>query len=253
MAVAPSNGNVVYCATSTNIHRTTDGGVTWSTITGTLPVGSASISNIGVHSASPDTVWVTFSGFSAVNKVFRSNNGGTTWTNITMNLPNVPVSCIVQDPTSVTEGVYAGSDLGVFYTDNTLGTWVPYNTGLPNVIVVDLEIHAPSFKIVAGTHGRGLWRSDTYSFPTGTGIQVSNFSVQVYPNPNKGFFNVEFSALPEQAAIISVVDMDGKLILRQTTHAKTCTVDMTGFAPGNYIVKVRTGNHTKQMPVVLNR
>lgn len=36
--------------------------------------------------------------------------------------------------------------------------WVPYQNGLPNVIVSDLEISYNDNKLWAGTHGRGLWK-----------------------------------------------------------------------------------------------
>ncbi len=217
LAVAPSNGDVVYCARLTNIYRTTNGGGAWSTLTGSLPVSSANIGNIAVHSNSPDTVWVCFSGFSAGNKVFKSTNGGQTWSNISSNLPNVPVNCMVHDPASADDGIYAGTDIGVFYTDNTLGgNWIPFNTGLPNVIVADMEIIAG--KITAGTHGRGLWRSDTYAVLTSVqNSQTSEDEIQVFPNPNKGFFTVEFSFQPVEPVLLQVFSMNGKLIYQNKT------------------------------------
>ena len=63
----------------------------------------------------------------------RSADTGKTWTNISGSLPNVPVNCIVYDDNngSPNDALYIGTDIGVFYRDNTLGDWVPFSTRLP--------------------------------------------------------------------------------------------------------------------------
>ncbi|MBI3501322.1 MAG: T9SS type A sorting domain-containing protein [Bacteroidetes bacterium] len=159
LRVSFSNPNYIYVATFGNIYRTTNGGSTWSIITNTLPVGSAAISGIAISSSNPDDVWVTFSGFSAGNKVFYTNDGGTTWTNVSATLPNIPVNCIEYQNGS-NDLLYIGTDLGVFYIDATMNNWAAYNTGLPNVIIDDLEISYPFSKLRAATFGRGLWASN---------------------------------------------------------------------------------------------
>lgn len=149
----------VYAATFGNIYRSTNGGVNWTQITGSLPVSNAAITGIAISDADPDNVWVCFSGFSSGNKVFATNDGGASWANISGTLPNVPVNCIEYQNAS-NDLVYIGTDLGVFYTDGSLNDWNPYNTGLPNVIVDELEIHYPTSKLRAATYGRSIWESD---------------------------------------------------------------------------------------------
>jgi hypothetical protein len=63
--------------------------------------------------------------------------------------------------------LYAATDLGVFYRDNTLPAWIPFSGGLPNVAVMELEFSyasgsAPAV-LRAATYGRGLWESPPYS------------------------------------------------------------------------------------------
>lgn len=156
---AKSNSNYVYVATFKNIYRSTNGGVNFNAITGALPVGNAAITGIAISDTDPDQVWVCFSGFSSGNKVYRTTNGGASWQNVSGTLPNIPVNCI-EFQNGSNELLYIGTDLGVFYTDATQGNWIAYNTGLPNVIVNDLEINYPTSKIRAGTFGRGIWESN---------------------------------------------------------------------------------------------
>ncbi|MES2557366.1 MAG: PKD domain-containing protein [Bacteroidota bacterium] len=158
--IAPSNNQIIYSVKYNAVSKSTNGGTTWTNVTGTLPVGSASLTNVTVSNTDPNIVWVTFSGYSAANKVFKSTNGGTSWTNTTTGLPNVPCNTIVYQNAAANDVVYVGTDIGVFYRDNTMGSWVAYMDGLPRVSVRDLEIYYLTGKIRAATFGRGTWESN---------------------------------------------------------------------------------------------
>jgi hypothetical protein len=164
MAIGRNSTDIVYSASTTLLRKTIDGGVNWSNITGILPVASAVITRVACSSIDANKVCVTFSGYSAGNKVFYSSNGGTSWTNISGSLPNIPVDCIAFQPGSPNDGIYVGTDLGIYYRDNDLGNWTPYKDGLPNTIVSDFYILTDQNKISAGTFGRGVWVSDLYSY-----------------------------------------------------------------------------------------
>ncbi len=172
-AVAPSNNQIVYVIKGAAVWKTINQGGAWTNITGTLPVGSAIPTFITVSPTDPNKLWITFSGYSAGNKVFMSTNGGTTWTNYTSNLPNLPANCSVYQ-VGTSDLVYVGMDVGVYYRDNLMGTWTLYNTGLPNMPVFDMEISpANPTKLVAASYGRGVWIVDVIS----SAPPASSFSV----------------------------------------------------------------------------
>jgi hypothetical protein len=52
------------------------------------------------------------------------------------------------------------SDLGVFVTDNYGLTWSALGTGMPTVVVLDIDLIAPSRQLFAGTHGRSIYLYD---------------------------------------------------------------------------------------------
>jgi len=160
LAVAPSNSNYVYAAKSNEVWLTTNGS-TFSQAS--LPYGQ--ITYLCVDPLNEQRVWATMGTYAAGNKVFYSANAGSTWTNISGNLPNLPANCIAYGPGS-NDGLYVGTDIGVYYKDNTLSNWVFYSNGLPNVIVDELEFQIPTQKLRAATYGRGLWEIDAYTAPT---------------------------------------------------------------------------------------
>lgn len=163
IAYAPSNPEIIYAARTNTIHRTTNGGTSFSNISTGLP--NQTITYIAVSTANPNRAYVTYSGYSSGNKVFLTTNGGSSWSNYSQGLPNLPVNCIVYEAGS-NDGVYAGTDVGVYYRNASMNAWIPFSGGLPNVVVDELEIQYTAKKLRAGTYGRGLWESDLYSVPT---------------------------------------------------------------------------------------
>ncbi|MBI1838055.1 MAG: PKD domain-containing protein [Flavobacteriia bacterium] len=174
-AIAPSNNTIIYAVKENAISKSTNSGTTWTNITGTLPTSSA-FTNVVVHNTDPNIVWITISGYNAANKVYKSTNGGTSWTNISTGLPNVPCNTIVFQNGGANDPVYIGTDIGVYYKDNTSGTWVSYFNGLPRVSIRDLEIFYPTGKLRAATFGRGTW--ETGLMTTGSYPPTAEFTGQ---------------------------------------------------------------------------
>ncbi len=214
--------------------------VSWTDVTAGIPaaVGS-SITYIAVNPDTSSEVFVTLSGYQDGNKVFYSNNAGSSWTNISGSLPNLPVNCIAYE-TGSADGIYVGIDVGVFYRDNNIGDWIPFMNGLPNVIVTELEIRNNS--ITAGTYGRGLWRSDTYSH-----CPVShNLTPQNDPsNPNyTGFQHYEAEEEIQSTRIITGGEGTGvtykagdRVILLEGFRAKEGTRFNAALGPCSGVMK----------------
>ncbi len=178
VAVAPSNSQVIYTSDPDQIWVTTNGGTSWTEITGTLPVSSSSITYISVKNDDPNTAWVSMGEYNSYG-VFQTTDGGSTWTNISTGLPQIPVMCVIQNTqnSSQTE-LYAGTDVGVYVKVGT-ANWQAFNSGLPNVVVNELEIYynsaSPSqSRLRAATSGRGLWETELYSPPNAP--PVADFS-----------------------------------------------------------------------------
>jgi hypothetical protein len=158
LAIAPSNTTYIYCIKSNAISVSTDSGAIFTNKTGTLPVGSASLSDLCISNTDPLKVWVTFSGYSSGNKVFKTVDGGTNWTNVSTGLPNIAMNTIVYTNNTTNDAVYVGSEIGVYYRNNN-ASFTIYNTNLPNTNIKDLEIYYPTLKLRAATYGRGVWES----------------------------------------------------------------------------------------------
>ena len=172
LVIAQSNPDYIYAGTLGNIYMTSNGGDSWIDISSGLPVANAAITGIAISDYDPQSVWVTFSGYSDGEKIYTSTDGGSSWINVSGTLPNIPVNCIVYQNSS-SDAIYIGTDFGVFYKDSTMNDWVSFNNGLPNVIIDELEIQYDASKIRAATYGRGLWESklnSTILYNTDAGV-----------------------------------------------------------------------------------
>lgn len=171
LAVAPSNNQIIYCLKtgSGGVSKSTNGGTSFASCA--TPTTSAYPTWVAVSNTDPNVVFVTYSGYSAANKVFKSTTGGTSWTNISSGLPNVPVNCVVyHNGAAGGDGIYVGTDIGVYYRDNSTNGWIDFSQGLPNCEVSDLEIYYATGRLRAATFGRGTWDSDLYSSTPSTPV-----------------------------------------------------------------------------------
>jgi len=186
MAVAPSNSNIIYASFSGPywgsprplFFKTTTGGGTntgdWVNLTSGLPtdVGqSLSIVKIVVDAENPNRLWMAIGGiadnwipgnYNGRLRVIKSEDGGVSWTDYSLNLPKFPVNSLIFQKGSK-GGIYAATDVGVFYTDDDLyGTtgWICYNLNLPVIMLTDIDIDYCNNKLVAASFGRGMWQCD---------------------------------------------------------------------------------------------
>jgi photosystem II stability/assembly factor-like uncharacterized protein len=158
LAIFEKDERFVYFSRGASLFKTSDGGSTISQLN-TSSTGSGVITYIAIDPENPESLYITFGGYSDGKKVFYSRDGGLNFIDITRNLPGIPVRCITtvkgQD-----SPLYLGTQFGVFYTDSTLLDWIPYNEGLPTSQVNEIEINYSLGMIRIATYGRGIWETE---------------------------------------------------------------------------------------------
>jgi len=158
--VARTDGDVVYVGTDdANVWVTTNGGGNWTQINAGLP--TRWITRVVVDPYDAGTVFVTLSGYtegSHTPHIYRSTDYGQNWTPIAGNMPDAPINDVIVDPHD-SQTLYIATDFGVFYTGDLGVNWAPLGTGMPVVPVGDLAFHRVTRSLVAGTHGRSMFRA----------------------------------------------------------------------------------------------
>ncbi len=221
------NLHVVYAGDENgDIHvRTTSGGV----FTATDPDGS-SFDLIRDVRLDPDE-WQTAFAIDD-DQIFSTTTAGASWSDITGDLAAGSVLRSIEYIVGTVDALAVGTNLGVFVSLVTsLGTWVQFGSGLPNVPVWDMDYDATDDVLAVGTLGRGVWT-------------LPNASTEL-PTPDPS---------PPQGLVVSttsdVVDGDfsvGQLSLREAigiandlAGANTITFDAGVFTGGaNSLIRLR--------------
>ncbi len=159
--------NVFYASKGASIFRSDDvnaGTVTWQTLTAP---GGSTIKDILCHPTDTNTVYIAQG-----TKIYESIDKGVTWIDITGNINNSTIkNCLVYSPVSGSEGLYVGSDYGVYFKPNNSSNWNSYSNGLPvypkvtelELFINDLSPAQNSLR--ASSYGRGLWTTSIYVDP----------------------------------------------------------------------------------------
>ncbi|MYK65529.1 MAG: hypothetical protein F4022_03565 [Gemmatimonadetes bacterium] len=154
IGLTPSDENTVYAGVLRGrVIVTRDGGVTWQESGSGLP--DRFIGDVVVHPDDPEQAYAVAGGF-LTGHVFQTVDGGVTWQDRTGNLPDHPVNAILYDPADL-EGVFIGTDLGVFHSAAGGDSWDRLDEDLPTVAVYDLAAQPGTSRLVAATHGRGMF------------------------------------------------------------------------------------------------
>jgi hypothetical protein len=134
---------------------------------GTVPSGCDAVPNryitgIAVDPSNSRHAYVSVSGYArhwmvgpddpGVGHVFQTTDGGSCWHDVSGDLVDAPAN----DVAIVGTHLVVADDVGVFASGLTGGTWRKVGVGLPHTIVVDLNT-TPDGRLLAATHGRGLW------------------------------------------------------------------------------------------------
>ncbi|MBL0152147.1 MAG: T9SS type A sorting domain-containing protein [Chitinophagaceae bacterium] len=193
IAVSPYNSQKVYVSTSNfaqsdndvngiivtgtpNLLRTTTGNRPFSSIMGIVgsQLPNRFVNDIAISPTNDDSVFVALGGFGTAH-IYVTGDGGSHWAplggigssgRINAVLPDVPFNALVFDPNN-SNIIYAGCDFGVYVSADRGNSWVDFNTGFPiaAMLVMDLQISSDK-KLIAATHGRGVYRTDLFTGTT---------------------------------------------------------------------------------------
>ncbi|WP_196891531.1 T9SS type A sorting domain-containing protein [Aureivirga marina] len=247
LTIAPSNPNIIYIASNTNLYRTTNGGSSWQTIT---QPSDNRITSIAVNSTNPNEVYITYSGYTAGEKVYKSTNSGGSWTNISGSLPNIPMHKILYE-TGGNGNLYLGTDVKVFRLNqqDVEGDWEIFGNGLPNVIVNDMEIfYGEVNRLRIATFGRGIWDIVINSSINTPEFEDNLFSV--YPNPSSGNFVINFPPEFKEKSII-IYNRIGGVVYHSETKKEQVSINLENVATGLYLVKISSEGREKTQKLVI--
>ncbi len=159
LAESPLQPGLIYAGTDQGAFWVTrNDGMTWTERSGGLP-------NHYVRSICPSRFSLSrvYAAVSGINKddlgayLFVSEDYGKNWKPIHSDLPDETSYVIIEDP--VHENIlYAGMYRGIYISTGRGESWSLLGPGLPAAAVSDLVIQEREMDLIAGTHGRGIYK-----------------------------------------------------------------------------------------------
>lgn len=169
------------------LHLTTDGGKTWKKMDNLPGVPSQSYVHQIISSVNEkNTAYVCFNHHRYGDfkpYVLKTNDAGLTWKSISSDLPERgSVYSIAEDHVDKNL-LFAGTEFGIFFSNNGGNNWIQLKSGLPTIAVRDIELQRRENDVVIATFGRGFYILDDYS--TLRNIKKEDFNKEAHIFPIK--------------------------------------------------------------------
>jgi hypothetical protein len=161
-AVAQGNSNLIWVGYNKGeVWNTTNGTAvtpTWSRVdNGAIQLPARWVGSIRIDPNNPNRVIVAFMGYES-NNLWMTTDGGINWTDISGDLPSAPISAVTTHPIN-SNWIYVGTDVGLFTSSDGGQNWSTQNVG-PGIVPVEELRWVTGTKLLAVTHGRGVYTAD---------------------------------------------------------------------------------------------
>ncbi len=188
------------------IQVTEDGGENWRRIESIRGIPDTTfISRVTPSAHDANTVYVSFDNHKAGDNhpyIAKSTDLGRSWEVIQNNLPERGTVYTVIEDYKDPNLLYAGTEFGLFFSNDGGEQWTRLRSGLPTIMVRDLVLQTQHDDLVLATFGRGFYifehletlRALTPEFLAGDGglLPVNRAPMFVASNPDPGWQGATF-------------------------------------------------------------
>jgi photosystem II stability/assembly factor-like uncharacterized protein len=170
IAIAKSDSNVVWVGHNNGDLFVTTNGLApvpkWTRVHGTVtkPLPARTITHITIDPSNRGIVYVTYGGYTSSN-IWKTTDSGAHWTDLTAlaaNLPQAPVFSLTTHPSN-RNFIYAGTEVGIYASEDAGTHWSPGNQGPNNSAVFEFAWSGTT--LYAATHGRGVFKIELAAVP----------------------------------------------------------------------------------------
>ena len=243
LAESPKKQGTIWAGTDDGlVHVTTDDGKNWANVTPKMSEWSTvSIIDPSPHDATTAYVAVDRHRLDDFKPyIFKTADLGKSWSTVTNGIPEgAYVHSVREDPRR--KGMlYAGTELGVYFSLDDGAHWQPLQLNLPQSPIHDLVVKDDD--LVVATHGRSFWVLDNLTPLRQLSVQSPSSDMLLYQpqtavrlhypeeidkrqpagdNPPMGaMIDYYFKSAPKDEVTLDILDAQGKLVRHLSSKEK---------------------------------
>ncbi len=138
--------------------KSIDGGDTWNQLA--FPPGYARRVLLSCSAEDENRLWLAFADGGDGEKIYTSYDGGDHWVNLSTPAINGEHISYILHQGGTDGGLYLGTFRAIWYRDDNMTEWMPYNDGLPKQIATCiLRPFYRDNKLRLGAYGKGIWEA----------------------------------------------------------------------------------------------
>jgi photosystem II stability/assembly factor-like uncharacterized protein len=263
IAPSPIRAGQIWAGTDNGFIRlTSDEGKTWDDVT---PRGLPDWSMISLIEASR---FDAAAAYAAVDRhqvddfhpyIYRTHDAGKTWRNVVAGIPENAYVHAVREDLERRGLLYAGTELGMFFSLDDGERWQPLQLNLPVASVRDIALHGGD--LIIATHGRSFWilddieplrewaehieMQDAYLYHPAPALRIRNsenhdsplpIETPVGENPPAGaIIDYNLKAAVAGELVLEVHGKDGRLVRHISTADKSLAVSEPAEFPNYWL------------------
>ncbi len=190
-----------------------------------------------------DRVFLAYSNINDSGRLYKGTNmlsGTPKFKNISGNLPKgLPVNWVECDPINPEKVIFAGTDFGLYVTEDSGTTWIK-DTRVPNVVINSIKVSVNQKDIYFFTHGRGVYRgtiNNTYNPSNIQQVNKQSNLFNLYPVPASNEINIALNEIAK--APYFVYNSIGALVLRGNIEEGRSKISIEQLPIGTYIFNIQ--------------
>jgi photosystem II stability/assembly factor-like uncharacterized protein len=246
------SGNTIWATTSAGrVLKSTDMGLHWTaSVVGSI---SENISMLSFKDATHGLAVI----LGTSDSIMRTTDGGTTWALVpaTGRFLHSGLCYAPGTPGMYVNTGAAATKKGTSFSLDDGATWMKEDTIAQHTAVAFLNTSTGwtgNFNTSATVGGIFKWTGDIMAIEENQSVN----GISLYPNPNKGQFQIELKELSGKALQINIFDITGKVVYQSSEGNSNSVfmknVDLSASPKGMYFVQIRDGDKMSTRKIVID-
>ena len=170
-----------------------------------------------------------------VSNIFTSTP---VYKNVSGNLPKgLPVNWVECDPFDPANRIFAGTDYGLYITEDGGLTWTK-DLRIPNTVISTIKVHKNKKDIYFFTHGRGIFKGQINNLGYSSVNSVTTVQSKVYPNPASQVLHLNTGG---RTGNFEIWDYQGRILLTGKVTEDVQQINISNLNNGQYLLRFTDG------------